>query len=210
MLIHLVPKMFFKYSNRISIESLEIPKLNLFLSSNDLVARKPFPNKQYYVACRRQGKKAIKGILIETNTHLDEFQVITKWAIEGENTVEHVVNYKIIDKDFTMMSDDFILMYASDSDVLGHFSSRWNTENEDFSPASGQPYMEFVDSIKKGEQFEGRVVDTLVFLNKIAKREEFISLPTIEVERFIQRGNRDERFPSIDDKFIAKKLDINE
>ena len=79
-----------------------------------------------------------------------------------------------------------------------------------FPPHPVQPYMEFVDSIKTGEQFEGRVVDTLMFLNKIAKREEFISLPTVEVERFIQRGNRDGRFPSIDDKFIAKKLDINE
>ena len=67
MLIHLVPKILFKYSNKISIESLEISKLNLFLSGDDLVVRKPFPNNQYHVACRGQGKKAIKGILIETD-----------------------------------------------------------------------------------------------------------------------------------------------
>ena len=66
--------------NRISIESLEIPKLNLFLSGDDLVARKIIYNKQSHVACRRQGKKAIKGILIETDTHLDE---ICKLSLNG-------------------------------------------------------------------------------------------------------------------------------
>ena len=208
MLIHLVPKILFKYSNKISIESLEISKLNLFLSGDDLVVRKPFPNNQYHVACRGQGKKAIKGILIETDAHIDEFQVITKWGIDGEDTVEHVVNYKVVDNDFNMISDDFTLMFASDCDTLGHFSNRWNEDNKDIVPALGQAYMEFVEPFKTEqteEKHKDRVVDTLAFFNKIVKREEFISLPTIEEERFKKRGSYDGRFPSINDKFIAEK-----
>jgi len=202
MFIHLIPKLFFKYSNNVSILSLEIPELNISLTGDDLVSRKPFPNKCYHVACKRKGKKAIKGILIESEKHLEEFHVETKWLIEGEGEISHIVHYNIMDNDFSLVSDDFTLMYAS-SGVLGDFESRWNSIENNFPPCHGQPFMEYVDSVKADKS---NVVDSLTFPNTIIHREEFISIPTIEMERFTKRGDYEGRFPDISDKFFPQTL----
>lgn len=205
MLIHLIPKLFFKYSNNVSILSLEIPELNISLTGDDLVSRKPFPNKCYHVACKRKGKKAIKGILIESEEHLEEFHVETKWLIEGEGEISHIVHYNIMDNDFSLVSDDFTLMYAS-SGVLGDFESRWNSIENNFPPCHGQPFMEYVDSVKADKS---NVVDSLTFPNTIIHREEFISIPTIEMERFTKRGDYEGRFPEISDKFLPQTLALS-
>jgi len=125
MFIHLIPKLFFKYANHFSILSLEVPELSIHLTNDDIVSRKPFPNKCYHVVCKRKGKKAIKGILLESDKHLSHFQVRTKWLIDNEE-ITHVVNYHVIDDEFSLVSDDFTLMYAS-SGALGDFDSRWNS-----------------------------------------------------------------------------------
>jgi hypothetical protein len=205
MFIHLIPKLFFKYANHVSILSLEVPELSIYLTNDDLVSRKPFPNKCYHVACKRKGKKAIKGILLESDKHLSHFQVKTKWLIDNEEEITHVVNYNVIDDEFSLVSDDFTLMYAS-SGVLGDFDSRWNSIENNFPPCQGQPFMEYVDVVKKDKQ---NVLDTIAFPNQVVHREEFISIPTIEMERFTKRGEYEGRFPEIPDKFSIKTLALS-
>lgn len=202
MFIHLIPKMFFRYSNDISILSLEVPELDIFLTSEDLAIRKPFPNKCYHVACKRKGKKAIKGILIESEKHLEEFHVETKWLIAGEGEISHIVHYNIMDNDFSLVSDDFTLMYAS-SGVLGDFESRWNSIENNFPPCHGQPYMEYVDPIKVNKE---NIKDTIDSIGRVILREEFISIPTLELERFKKNAEVQDRFPEFSDKFLSKTL----
>lgn len=63
MLIHLLPTL---HCGRFSSEACELiditcPELGLKLSSGkEVVARRPFPNKQYLVACRNVGQKAME------------------------------------------------------------------------------------------------------------------------------------------------------
>ena len=102
----------------------------------------------------------------------------------------------------------FLLVGDVDIQTEIQIGEKTNEDNKDIVPALGQAYMEFVEPFKTEqteEKHKDRVVDTLAFFNKIVKREEFISLPTIEEERFKKRGSYDGRFPSINDKFIAEK-----
>ena len=83
MLLHIRPQLFFPFSEAVEIVELRLDPWGLQLRGGiDLVARRPYPNKRYNVACRRQRRKAIDGILVQVaNSAVDEFHYTARWAI---------------------------------------------------------------------------------------------------------------------------------
>jgi hypothetical protein len=71
MLLHLIPRLyaFRSIEDECSLIDFECPTLGIFLrNGHELVARRPYPNKNYLVGCRKVGQKAINGLLIESPT----------------------------------------------------------------------------------------------------------------------------------------------
>ena len=65
MLLHITPKLLTAHAfSTAGLASIEIPEFHLkFSGEKELMTRKPFPNKRYYVGCRRSGK-ASSGFLL--------------------------------------------------------------------------------------------------------------------------------------------------
>ena len=197
MLIHLVPKLFLKYKNSVDLVSISVD--DRAIDRDLLVIRKPYPNKCYSVACRKKGKKAISGILVEL-ADKKKFKVEYTWIVEKLGEVKHIVHYEISDSDYDMVSDDITLSYASSGEQLGYFESRFNDRLKNITPASGNPYAEIIEPIKSKESafpFSDTMEKGIV-----KQRVEYIYLPTIEKERFIKRGKYYGRYPAMDDKFV--------
>ena len=49
MFLHLVPKILHPMGNLCTLDSVSVTELSLHLTGNDLVAMRPYPNKQYLV-----------------------------------------------------------------------------------------------------------------------------------------------------------------
>ncbi len=81
MLLHLVPQIVNRYLDvELELIDVQIPELNVILTGGeDLVVRKPFPNKTYHVACRKVGRKAVHGLYLEVGKQLTKFSVVTRW-----------------------------------------------------------------------------------------------------------------------------------
>ncbi len=140
MLLHIRPRLFSPFRD-VAIVDLQINDLRL--AGEDVTARRPYPNKRYAVACRRQGQKAIDGILIETENPVDELQYTARWAVEATLVVTHQIHYKLLDHDFDAASEDMTLWYACSAD-LGGWSKRWPAEVEGIPPLYAEPMMEVV------------------------------------------------------------------
>ena len=93
MLLHITPKLLTAHAfSTAGLASVEIPEFRLKLSGEkELMTRKPFSNKRYYVGCRRSGK-ASSGFLLELPHTVDEYTVISEWeTVSGLHT--HTVRY---------------------------------------------------------------------------------------------------------------------
>lgn len=100
-----------------------------------LTARRPYPNKNYLVACRKVGQKAMQGILIKTPTPVREFNVVTRWAIAASYIATHRVLYIVLDDDFDAISENMVLWYAMNGGH-GAWKSRWPDRYKDIRIAS--------------------------------------------------------------------------
>ncbi|WP_257385926.1 DUF6012 family protein, partial [Xanthomonas phaseoli] len=86
MLIHLSPRLFEPQGipTRCELIDIAIAPFGLLLRNGiEVVARRPYPNKRYQVACRKIGRMAMNGLLIEAAGTVDAFRVVTRWAGEG-------------------------------------------------------------------------------------------------------------------------------
>lgn len=202
MLIHFVPRM---YACRFSEPQCELidfhcPALGLKLRSGiELVARRPYPNKNYLVACRKVGQKAIDGFLVETTERVTEFAAVTRWAVGGDRVVNHQVQYFVLDDELDAVSESMGLWYGT-SGTLGNWSSRWPDVAKEWSPAAAQPRMELVS-----RERAGTYADRMDTKGKIVERSEVFQLHTIERERIEQRGGLilPDRLPSVATAFAA-------
>ncbi|WP_236493849.1 DUF6012 family protein [Xanthomonas phaseoli] len=71
---------------RCELIDIAIAPFGLLLRNGiEVVARRPYPNKRYQVACRKIGRMAMNGLLIEAAGTVDAFRVVTRWAVEGGN-----------------------------------------------------------------------------------------------------------------------------
>lgn len=97
MLLHIRPRLFCPFKN-VALVDLTIEPLVLQLVGGiDLATGRPYRNKYYTVAYRKQGRKAIDGILIETGNPIEELGYTARWAIEAALLVTHRVLYTALD-----------------------------------------------------------------------------------------------------------------
>lgn len=197
MLIHLIPRLVFEYENSVSFVSLEIPEINFSIGSDVAVSRNPYPNKSHHIVCKKKGKKAYKGILIETMENIKKFTVKVTWSID-HSFITHTINYNVIDSQYDMISDDFTLLYAS-SESLGGYNASEGLSDIHLPPSLKQPTMEYVNPYRKSDN----ISDKVDISNKIIERKENISVPTIERGRYLVHADLDDRFPLFYDKFSA-------
>ena len=111
MLIHLAPRLLEPQGipTRCELIDIAMAPFGLLLRNGiEVVARRPYPNKRYQVACRKIGRKAMNGLLIETAGTVDAFRVVTRWAVEGEMLCTHEVNYSLADQDHDAVSEDVL------------------------------------------------------------------------------------------------------
>jgi hypothetical protein len=182
--LHLRPRIYAALSAE--LVDLEIGPLGLRLrGGEDLATRRPYPNRWYKVACRREGRKAIDGILIEIRSNVKELRTVARWAIEAERVVVHKVEYRITDEDFDAASDHMMLWRG----VEGKWGHRIKAGT--LPPVYLEPRME-IDGTDTGHRNEQRI-DTIK-AGWIVERSEHFLMPTIERARLLD-GERSEKLP---------------
>lgn len=205
MLIHIVPKLFEPpFAVTSEIMDVSIPECGLVLAGGkDVIARRPFPNKRYLVACRKTGQKAMGGILIEVNGSLQTYTVITRWLVNGE-VITHFVEHDVLDQEFDTVSDNMILWYARYGTT---WQMRW-PECYTEAPVARQPAMDVLTSLRNGLTRPEEVLDVVDEENqRVILRIEPFKLHTIERERLLNETERSNyRIPGIKDAFNAKPV----
>ncbi|HGJ5878732.1 MAG TPA: DUF6012 family protein [Arsenophonus nasoniae] len=204
MLLHLSPRYYLRYSDiQLDLIDVSVPELNLTLKGDvDIVARTPYPNKCYQIACRKKGRKAINGFFIETDKKLTNFTQITRWAVNGE-IATHKIHFHILDSDFDAITSE-IMMWNAFHDTP--FLSRKSEIHENWLPATDQPRMlAIIENKKECQREQQRLIYNLVSDDGfIMERTEFFPIPTVEAQRITIPFWGNQRFPSPDDAFIAK------
>lgn len=199
MLLHIVPRLY-TTEPHCDLIDFHCPALGLKLRNGiELVARRPYPNKRYMVACRKIGQKAVNGFMVETTERLREFTAITRWAVGGERVVNHQVQYFVLDDEFDAVSEDMGLWFAT-CEGLGSWSDRWPEVAKNWTPAAAQPRMELVS-----KQRDGHYADRHDEFGQIVERAEVFQMRTIERERIEQRASLilSERIPAVSTAFRA-------
>ena len=126
MLLHITPKLLTAHAfSTAGLASVEIPEFRLKLSGEkELMTRKPFSNKRYYVGCRRSGK-ASSGFLLELPQTVDEYTVISEWeTVSGLHT--HTVRYVVLDNE----------LEANAMTSMAPAVSSWSANRASVSPPS--------------------------------------------------------------------------
>lgn len=199
MLLHIVPRMlaYRESEPECSLIDVTIPELGLVLRAGDQVAaRRPYPNKNYLVACKAAGQRAWNGILVETRQPVREFTVTSRWGVGEDRVVSHQVRCTILDDEHDTASWSAALWYG---DARAGFANRWPAGCH-FSPMLVQPRMDLVSRERAGgceDQLESDGVSL------VARTEEF-RVPTIEPERLLSLESQlKRRIPPRDDAFLA-------
>ncbi|ECY3360164.1 DUF6012 family protein [Escherichia coli] len=175
MYLHLVPKLFHRMANKCSLKSISIPELDFIIDSDSLSVGRPWPNKCVWVGMRK-GRKAVNGLILQTNKKLRWFTTIYTWDIENMGLIHHQVNTYIEDDEFDMVSQEISLNCAFDK-----WSNRVHSAYGNKPPARIQPKMESLLT-RPGEETHD-VWEEFVWGNFLISREESILLHTIQSER---------------------------
>jgi hypothetical protein len=198
MLLHIRPRLYSPFK-AVELIDLEISPLGLRLAGGvDLATRRPYPNKRYAVACRKQGNKAIDGILIEAQSPVDELLCVARWSVENSLLATHCVHYKVVDNDFDAASDDMTL-WKSCLDSFGRISEdRTPAWAKGTAAAGREPVMEVIAEASDRHVMRSDIADTLdgVECKWIVSRCETFTMPTIERARIVN-SELNERMPSL-------------
>jgi hypothetical protein len=195
MLFHFRPRLLSPFRN-VALIDLEIEALDVHLVGGvDLATRRPYPNKRYVVACRKQGQKAIDGILLEIAKNIKELCYTARWAIEAEFCATHRVDYKLLDQEFDAASDNMILWHAC-SGELGNWTNRIPPRAKSDIPMVTEPIMEVLGCDVDGR----RARKDFIECGMIISRHQLFEMPTIERERIINTKLND-RMPPIQTVF---------
>jgi len=208
MLIHLTPRYYLKYSDvQVDILDVTIPELNLVLKQgSDITIKTPFKNKNYKVVCRKKGNKAINGIFIETEQYLQNFTVISRWAVNGEIS-RHTAHYHLRDNDFDATTEEDLLWN-------GFFNTPYRARCKEMEVV-GVPVKRQSSMITLSGDFNSNEDDNYWVYNEIdgegivRVRTEYITLPTVERERLTVPFFGNKRLPEYKDAFDAKVQNYN-
>lgn len=198
MLIHITPRIFLPHRFEANILDVTIDQLGLSLKGGvDIKVCRPYPNKNYWIARAKSGKKAVAGILVDTPSHIDHFTVISRWAVGKGTTAVHRVDYEVLDADYQAVTDNMMLWYGC-SGLLGDWASRWPEGEQYSAPAYEQPTMELFTEKHGGLSRTTRVHDKLDVGGRIAERNETFRVPTVEADRIIKTRLTDIPIPSME------------
>mgnify|MGYP004707856963 CR=1 FL=1 len=200
MLIHLSPSFFLNYSNvSVDLIDLEIPELSLHLhAERDITVRFPSPNKRLHYVCRKKGRKAIHGILLNTDKALTDLTVITRWAVQGDVSTHRVHMH------FTGDGDA-----ATDTIHLWHgvFNSPFRDKTpavaRNWIPASCQPRL----SVNAGDRPSAR--EPAIWRRAdpagiIRQQTEYYTSARVEPERLLSPTRSNSRLPALEDAFECR------
>jgi hypothetical protein len=197
MLIHIRPTLY--GPREVAIVDVEIAPLGIKLVGGvDITIGRPYPNKWYKVARRKQGNKAVKGILLETAEPIDKLVCISRWAVAAEFCVTHRVEYQILDRDFDAASDSTILWHAC-CEELGGWSDRMPKGGNHIPPMARAPRMDVFPDTRHELQSSKDTIERGV----IVYRFDRFAMPTIERQRILD-PKRDDRMPTLDMTFLGK------
>ncbi|WP_299496380.1 DUF6012 family protein [uncultured Shewanella sp.] len=197
MKVHLIPSIFNEYSNvDVELIDLSFPELDLVLKQGiDVVVGRPYPNKCIDVVRRKEGRKAINGILVEIPNHIKSFTLVTRWSVDAERVLTHTVNYNLIDSDYDFASQDPTLWYAT---CDGSQENRMPVNST--IPCNFNARMRIIFN-EKNTNKEGNFIDEYQG-NMLVSRIENYPLPTIKEAHLYGRYNLHlKRMPNINDAF---------
>ncbi|MFA2965214.1 hypothetical protein KWF73_18350 [Acinetobacter pittii] len=167
MLFHIVPKIYNPYSNItvLGIESIAIPDLNIHIDADQLSFGKPYPNKNYFVGMKKEGRKALNGLLLDLpSLNLKSFSVEIVWNLSLEKktiSLKHTILNTIDSEDVEdgLLTHDALFWYG-----YKNFSSKWALPHINQAPIDFEPCL----NLEK---------------NGLVNLIEEISLPVLERER---------------------------
>ena len=197
MLLHIRPRFLAPHpAHKVELIELRFDPFGICLTKTDLASRKPYPNRNYIVACpRKGGTRAINGLLIQTagapDTFgdidpaglVDHFTCTARWTFDGSFESTHIVTYSIMDHDFDFASDSMTLWYAHTAylNYPGWSDRRpdWWTRN---TPSLyTEPYMEYTPHHQLAA-----TLDTFDGEGRLVTREQSFPMPSIERGRLFQ------------------------
>ncbi|MEH4714366.1 DUF6012 family protein [Enterobacter ludwigii] len=194
MFIHIVPSLFHLMANKCHLESITIPELDFKIEGEALSTGRPHPNKNIWVGMKK-GRKAINGLLLKTDKHLNLFAAVYQWNIENLGMIKHRVTTYIEDDEFDMVSQDIMLNGGFDG-----WKSRVHSAYENLAPVRIQPKMEsFLN--KPGKETHD-VWKEYSWGDFLLSREESLLLHTIQSERLDTECSMFRRLPSTDQAII--------
>ena len=196
MLLHLSP-MFITNTFNVhpELHKVSIPEIDLDLIGGvDVIARQPHPNKRYYTGCRKVGRKAIDGMLVEVPEQLTYFTLVSTWVIASNLPMAtHIVHYTLADNDFPFASDNLML-----------WGERRHDSTKEWSYALGQPRM-----VMLPENYRAREVRDIHFIrNEVGLVEtcvESITIPTLPLTTLDDSRCFNEKLPSLTGAFSLMK-----
>jgi hypothetical protein len=202
MMLHIVPKLFARPGAAAvaALIDLTVEPFGLRLRGDvDLDTRFPHPNKRIAVACRKKGRKALNGILIQVPAAVN-FEYTARWAIDAEFVSTHRVMHRLLDKELDAVSDDMSLWFGTYAGN-GHqgWASRLPAWAQDLSPCQAEPVMEVIATN------DSQPVPTDLCSgphNRIYYREQTFDVPTIEMERFYTDTD-ESRMPPRESAFVV-------
>jgi hypothetical protein len=157
---------------------LTISEIGLKLESGkDLLARRPWPNKNYLVVSAKASRRALVGLLIEAPGQIQAFTAITRWSVNAEYVLEHVVNYVIPDQEFDAATDQMVLWYGER--MSGHHTG---------SPMSAKP----VAGLSLSWERERKTEDEYNVKGQLVRIADRFVMPTIT------RSSIDPSLPALD------------
>ncbi|MDF9778780.1 DUF6012 family protein [Pseudomonas baetica] len=205
MLLHVTPKLHQpseRFHDAVLVD-IRIPALGLHLrEGRDVIARTPYPNKEYLVASRKYGRKSVTGFFIHAPAETREFVITTRWAVNAEFLLSHTVEYSILDADYDAASDNMML-WGNLHPSHGGWPTRWPSVAKDWTPSTHAPQMDTYPKALSKSKRQGDVRDVINDRGLIVGRHERFRLPSLERDRVVMRNNLTDRMPVIDSAFVS-------
>lgn len=194
LLIHITPSFYTcaLSGNNCELIDLVIPRFNISLrAGNEVVTRRPFPNKRIAVASRKGERRAVIGMLFETDAHVSHFSVVSRWGIDAGSVVTHRIDYVVLDQEFDVASDFQVLWHG---DAGTGLPSRWPNEGDNLTPAEGAPRMSLHAPSKRATSDKAKQ-------GRVYERTEQFQMPTLERERWQKEARIWDRLPHAETAF---------
>lgn len=190
MLVHLTPTFINPYSNiKVELEYLGIltgkDNYEYEIPIENLVLKKPYPNKMYYVACAKRNNKAFNGLYAHIDEeNITEFTVCEEWKTvidKVERTHFHYITFNILDSKYSAVSQDHLLWKEYNIDI-----------HQNWIPVTCTPKME-LDSAnniaKRSPRWNNGIEDVYYFDGVIKQRIEHYYVPTMPHQKLFELGN---------------------